>query len=195
MILFVILFTSLFFYQAMSVEKDCHHTIYTSNGALPYLSLGEIVTWSYPLMGKRTGRRKTQERLGNLKAFKALVQPRFTDTPQPTTVPPTTMPPTNSGTPPPTKEIDSPEAEIGKWQGYCTGLGTAEPYSAQICHHIYTFTNQGFFSGSNVYTGEEVTMLAVTGGAGGFVDGSGGVNITYLTSEDTIYHDFNLCFD
>jgi hypothetical protein len=199
MMLFVILFTSLLFFQAMSVEHDCRHTIYTSKGDTPNqqgLRMGEILTWSYPLMKneRRSGLRRTQERLENLKPLKALVEPRFNTLARLTTPPPSTLQPTTSppnGTEPPETET---EGEVGKWQGYCTGLGSVDPDYAQICHHIYTINNQGFFSGTNVYAGEDVIMVAITGGAGWLTDGSGGVNITYLGSEGTFYHDVNLCF-
>jgi hypothetical protein len=191
MMLFVILFSSILFFQAMSVEHDCHHTIYTSKGDPPNqqaLSMGEIITWSYPLMKKGSGLRRNLERLENLKPLKALLEPRFTLDP-PNTQKPTTLPWNK------TEQPTVIGAEVGKWQGYCTGLGIVDPDYAQICHHIYTISNQGFFSGTNVYAGEEVTMVAITGGAGGLSDGSGGVNITYMASEGTFYHDVNLCFD
>ncbi len=196
--LFVILFTSIFFSQEISAE-NCQRIYYSSQGELPNqqaLSTGQIVAWSYPLiMEKGNGQRRTQERLGNLKPLKAVVEARFSDTPPPTTLSPSTIPPTVNATQPPTGGVEFPEGEVGKWQGYCTGLGAADPDSAQICHHIYTMNIGGFFAGTNVYSGGEALMIAITGGAGGLVDGSGGVNVTYVTSQGTFYHDVNLCFD
>jgi hypothetical protein len=73
--------------------------------------------------------------------------------------------------------------DVGKRQGYCVGLGATDPAGGQYCHHWYAFDlldPHGFISGSNVYSGEDLTMVVVTGGTDGWLGVTGGLNIPFF---------------
>jgi hypothetical protein len=93
-----------------------------------------------------------------------------------------------------TREVSK---EVGRWHGYCITLGEKDFALSRLCHHVYNINQtgiSGFFTGSNLDSGEDVAMVAITGGVGGQIDASGGLNITYMAGSGTYYHDTILCF-
>ena len=94
--------------------------------------------------------------------------------------------------------------EVGEWEGYCVGLGTAvDAAGEQICTNLFGFEadgglfgvegDAGLVTGTSVYAaGETAGTIVVTGGSGSYQDASGSVTVTYADSK--WYHAFSLCF-
>jgi len=86
---------------------------------------------------------------------------------------------------------ESMMVEVGKYEGYCVGLGTAaDPAGGQLCTSLYFFEengglfgkegDKGMISALNVYdAGETDWSVVITAGSGSYADASGEVGVKY----------------